>query len=74
MSARKGRVHTAILIGEKLSQPNKLAEYLNSDRTLTKGQPLSDNSVRRVFANCANQEEDSLLNISKEWGRDAEWM
>ncbi len=40
--------------GKSYLSSNKLIDYLKTDMSRVKGQPLSDESVKRVFNNCSN--------------------
>jgi hypothetical protein len=58
--------------GKGFVSTTKLADYLQTNMARVRGQPLSDDSVRRVYNNCANPEGkltmDSIMRMGEQCG------
>jgi hypothetical protein len=58
--------------GKNYVSANKLADYLQTSMPRVKGQPLTDESVRRVYNNCVNPEGkltiDQIMRMGEECG------
>lgn len=58
--------------GKNYVSANRLVDYLQTNMSRVRGQPLSDESVRRVYNNCSNPEGkmtiDQLMRMGDECG------